>query len=184
MGRLNHYKYAAETIKSHITMLSVITLYTPNPPPRHNRIPCPVHNGANYNLSFSDKLFHCFVCKTSGDVINFVQHIFGLGFIDALEKLNNDFSLGIPFDRRMTLREQREAQKRYDSIMAERERQEAEKQAREDKYWSVFNGWAECDYYIHHFAPTSPDEGFNTLYVKALHEIDYYDYLLEGVKAW
>ena len=117
---MNELFQYADTIKSHVTMQQAIALYAPNSAPRQNRIPCPIHNGDNYNLHYSDKLYHCFVCGEGGDVIKFVQHIFKINFMCAVRKINEDFGLNLPLDRKPTLREQREAEIRQRELAAER----------------------------------------------------------------
>ena len=93
---MNNYTYAPEAIKEQVSMQDAIALYAPGSTARHNRIPCPIHNGANFNLSFTDRLYHCFACGSGGDVISFTQHVFELDFRAAIDKLNADFNLGIP----------------------------------------------------------------------------------------
>ena len=83
-------------IKQHLSMHDVLNRYVLNFEPKKNRIPCPVHNGADYNFSYNRNTFHCFVCGASGDVIGFVQQYFNLPFSDAIIKLNDDFCLCLP----------------------------------------------------------------------------------------
>lgn len=90
--RPSEYAFA---IKQQISMRDVIRRYTACEP-KKSRIPCPIHNGTDYNFSFNDGGFHCFVCGASGDVIGFVQQYFDLSFSDAVAKLNNDFCLCLP----------------------------------------------------------------------------------------
>lgn len=162
-------------------MRDAISIYAPNPAPRHNRIPCPIHGGTNFNLNFSDKLYYCFVCSSGGDVIHFVQHIFGLSFLGALDKLNTDFNCGAILDRRPTLREQREAKERHREIIAERERQEAEQQAREEIYHSLWGEWIRLDRNRTEYAPKSPDDEPHPLFVEALQKLDYQSYLINAL---
>ena len=41
----------AQAIRDSVTMSEIVKVYAPSTPPRHNRIPCPFHNGKDYNLS-------------------------------------------------------------------------------------------------------------------------------------
>jgi DNA primase len=132
-------------------------------------------------MSFNDKFYHCHKCGSGGDVIHFVQHIFGLPFPAALDKLNTDFNLGIPLDRRPTLREQRDAHKRHSEIMAERERQEAEQKARDELYHSLWGEWIRLDRNRTEYAPKSPDEEAHSLFIEALQKIDYQSYLINAL---
>lgn len=162
-------------------MRDAIALYAPNPAPRCDRIPCPVHGGTNYNLGFTDSVYHCFVCGAGGDVIHFVRHIFNLPFVAALDKLNTDFNCGAILDRRPTLREQWDAQRRHSAIMAERDRQEAEQQAQDKLYWDVWDEWTRLDKNRTAYAPKNPDEGLHPLFVEALLKIDYQAYLIDAL---
>lgn len=176
---MNNYTYAPEAIKEQVSMQDAIALYAPGSTARHSRIPCPVHGGTNLNLSFTDRLYHCFVCGSGGDVISFTQHVFELDFIAAVDKLNADFNLGIPLDRRMTLREQREAEKRRWKIIEERKRKQEEEQAYEEKYNSLCDEWYRLAQNREIYAPKSRDEEWNPLFVEALQKISYQEYLID-----
>lgn len=176
---MNKYSLAAEAIKERVSMPDAIALYAPTPPPRHDRIPCPVHHGESYNLSFTDKLYHCFVCGSGGDVISFTQHVFGLDFPAALDKLNTDFNCGAILDRKPTLREQRDAQERYKALVAKREQEAAERQAREEFYWSLWDEYIRLDLQRMRYFPADPSEDFDPLYVEAVKQIDYIEYLID-----
>lgn len=179
--KMNNYSYAAEEIKSRISMHDAIAMYAPRPAPRHNRIPCPIHQGDSFNLSFSEHLYHCFVCGDGGDVIRFVQHIFNIDFKQAIEKLNSDFHIGIPLERRMTLREQYDAQKRYSEIMVERERKEAENREYEALCNSLWDEWCRLDFNRMKYAPNDAEAPLHPLFVEALQKIDYQSYLIDSL---
>ena len=56
---------------------------------------CPFHNenSASFIVSPIRQNFKCFGCGESGDVISFIQKIDNLNFVDAVKKLNGDFSI-------------------------------------------------------------------------------------------
>lgn len=176
---MNEYGLYAEQIKHRVTMREAIALYAPNPAPQHNRIPCPVHGGTNYNLHFSDKLYYCHVCHDGGDVIAFVQHTFGISFMDAVRKLNVDFGLLLPLDRKPTLREQRDAEQKQREIEAIRKQTEAEKTAYNALYNSLWDEYARLDKQRREHAPSEPDEDFNPLYVEAVTRISFICYQID-----
>jgi DNA primase len=176
---MNNYTAYAETVKERVSVRDAVSLYAPNPAPRRNRIPCPIHAGTNFNLSFTDKLYHCFVCGSGGDVIKFVQHTFGLDFRAALAKINADFGLGIPLDRRMTLREQRDADRKQREVAEKREREEEEKRARKKLYWELWDEWIRLDRNRTEYAPQEPGDEFHPLFVEALQKISYQEYLID-----
>ena len=178
--RVNNYSVLAEQIKDRVSMRDAIALYAPNYTPRYDRIPCPIHNGQNYNLSFSDKLFHCFKCNEGGDLIHFVMHVFGLKFRDAIEKINADFRLGLPTDRRPTLREKRDAQRRQKELAQERERREQAQREYEELYNALWDAYSYLDKNRMEHAPVSPDDEWHPLFVEAVKNIDYVSYLIDA----
>lgn len=56
---------------------------------------CPLHQGNDNNFAMTRTNFICFSRCGSGDVITFVQKLFGLSFREALKKIDIDFKLGI-----------------------------------------------------------------------------------------
>lgn len=89
-----------ETVKSAITMQDAALTYGFEPN-RSGYILCPIHGEKTPSLKLYEngRGWYCFGCGIGGDVINFVRHIFNLDFRQALLKLNNDFSLGLPIGR-------------------------------------------------------------------------------------
>lgn len=60
---------------------------------------CPFHSGdrdASLKIYSGGRGWYCFGCGEGGDVISFVQKLFGLDFMSALHKLNDDFELNLP----------------------------------------------------------------------------------------
>lgn len=180
---MNKYTLLADGIKERTTMRDAIALYAPDPPPRYNRIPCPVHKGKNYNLCFTDRLYHCFVCGAGGDVISFVEHIFGVDFCTAIEKLNDDFKLELPIKRRMTIREAREAEQRHQEILAERERKKEEERAFNEQYAILCNKLNRLNQNRIKYAPATPYEDWHPAFVEALQNIEHQEYLIDELVA-
>ena len=96
---------------------------------------CPFHQGDNtgsLKVYDGDRGWHCFGCGAGTSVVDFVMQYFGLSFIEAQRKINDDFQLGIQMDRKLTpaeavdaarkVREQKErTRQREDRIRALRE---------------------------------------------------------------
>ena len=85
----------ADIIKSRVTMQDVVERYTGQRIVL-NRICCPVHNGTDRNMRIYQRSYYCWVCHASGDVIQFVQSVMGISFRDAMQRINEDFGLGLP----------------------------------------------------------------------------------------
>lgn len=88
-------------MKEAVSVTEAATLYgyTPN---RAGFIRCPFHGGGNEKTP-SCKIYadhwYCYGCKTGGDVIKFVARLFNLSPLEAVKRLNTDFSLGLSLDR-------------------------------------------------------------------------------------
>ena len=115
----------AEEIKSRVIMDDVLEAYG-LPTSKYKRIPCPLHHGKDKNFSYSDKWFKCFVCGESGSVIDFAMKLHGIGFRQALLRINEDLRLGLTSDteakspsreRSRLLTERREKEQRKDELM-------------------------------------------------------------------
>lgn len=58
--------------------------------------------------------FHCFGCHAGGSVIDFTSKLFGLDPLGAVRRLNEDFLLGLPIDRKPTAEDRRAARHRVE----------------------------------------------------------------------
>lgn len=59
---------------------------------------CPFHNEKTPSFSVNEgkQFYHCFGCGKSGDVINFVSDYYKLPFMEAVEKLANEYGIKLP----------------------------------------------------------------------------------------
>lgn len=62
---------------------------------RHGYTNCPFHDDRYPSFIVGKHTFTCFGCGESGDIIDFVRKMYGLSFVDAMTKINNDFSLNL-----------------------------------------------------------------------------------------
>jgi hypothetical protein len=83
--------------------------FTPN---RSKFICCPFHNEKTPSLKLYGKSFYCFGCGVHGSIIDFTGQLFGLDGLGAVERLNEDFFLGLPLHRKPNQREREEIKKR------------------------------------------------------------------------
>ena len=140
---------------------------------------CPFHNEKTGSFGVTGNKGHCFGCGWHGDIIQFVSNMFGLNFRSAVEKLNTDFSLGLPIGRKLTIREATKisaSRKHIERERAERERAEAERLERFAELWGEY---AKLDKVIAEFAPKSPDEELKPQFVSALKRIEYIGFLID-----
>lgn len=56
---------------------------------------CPFHREKTPSFHTKGEHFYCFSCGAKGDVVQFVQILYGLPFKEAMKKIDVDFSLGL-----------------------------------------------------------------------------------------
>ena len=178
------YDNFAEQIKSAVTVLDVCEMYGIELH-RGNFVYCPFHNEKTPSLKVykGKKGFYCFGCGKGGDVITFVQGYLNISYADAVKKLNYDFGLGLPLERKLTMREkyefQRKEKERQQRLKAKKE---AEKR-RFDRYQRAYAKWIELDKKIREFKPKNPDEPLDIEFIKALRDKELVEIELEEAES-
>ena len=170
----------AEKIKSMVSMPEMMEHYgfSLN---RSGFCKCPFHSerSASFKAYPGTRGYYCFGCNQSGSVIDFVMKFFGLSFVDAIKKINEDFSLGLPIgeklDRRKQIEINRQAFMRKRALDAEK----AEHERIDNAYWAAFEEWKRLDDNKRNFAPKTPSEPLQPLFVEALKNISGAEYRLE-----
>ena len=166
----------ATAIVDTVTIEDALSLYRPDIQPRHHRCPCPIHNGKDYNLSYTDRGFKCFVCNEAGDVIHFVQGMFSLPTrLDAMKKISSDFDVGVYFNSPVSA----EASAKVNKAREEHESKRKEWEAWEKKYHDTLDEWIELDRIIS-ISPQDPEFDFKK-YCEAKSKIVLVDYRLNQV---
>lgn len=160
----------AESIHASVTMDDVLSLYSPSTPRRHHRCPCPIHNGKDYNFSYTERGYKCFVCGASGDVIGFVKEVCELSTrSDAMKRMDADFHLNLPINCTLSaIQSANLALKRKEA----EEKRKAE-QGWEDEYHRLSDEWVRLDT-IKRTADPSSEE-----YADAVKNIDFVSFQLD-----
>lgn len=158
-----------EAVKQNVTTRSAAVFYG-IPVSRNGMARCPFHDDKNPSMKV-DRRFHCFGCQTDGDVIDFTSLLFDLSSKEAALKLAEDFSVGFdagrhdPPDRKPVRMKIREEQRYHQA---------------EQKCFLVL-----CDYLhlLEHwkieYAPKQPEDTWHPLFVEALQQQCYIEYLLD-----
>lgn len=68
---------------------------------KNNMCHCPFHKDKHPSMKIYEKSFYCFSCNKTGDLIEFVKQYFNLSFLEAMEKINIDFNLGLKIKGRI-----------------------------------------------------------------------------------
>lgn len=136
--RKMEWRDVALAIHDSVSPEQALRFYRPDLDIRHNRCPCPIHNGKDYNFSLTDSRYKCFVCGASGDVIALVKEICELSTrADAMKKINQDFNLRLPLGGEISATQSAElARKRKEAEDRRKAKEEWERGYREllDEY--------------------------------------------------
>ena len=170
----------AEKIKSMVSMPKIMEQYGFRLD-KAGFCKCPFHSerSASFKAYPGTRGYYCFGCNQSGSVIDFVMKFFGLSFVDAIKKINEDFSLGLPIGEKLDRRKQIEINRQ--AFMRKRavETEKAELERIENAYWSAFDEWKRLDENKRKYAPETTVEPLHPLFVEALKNISGAEYRLE-----
>ena len=142
---------------------------------------CPFHSerSASFKAYPGTRGFYCFGCHESGSVIDFVMKFFGLSFGDAIKKINEDFSLGLPIGEKLDRRKQLEMNRQAFIRKREMNARKAEQERLENSYWEAFDEWKRLDDNKRNYAPKTKTEPLHPLFVEALQKMSVAEYRLE-----
>ena len=183
-------KEKADLIKASLTMRELLGMYGLARNSRHNRIPCPIHDGKDRNFSFTDFGFKCFVCGAEGGLVHFVELYRGLSFEAALEEINGRFRLWEDYPELESVESSRNQHKKDSAFRSrraiaklrhERRTADREKEKSEKIRMTLLEELWRLDANKIKYAPKSEDEPFHPLYVEACHKLGYQQYLVESI---
>lgn len=166
----------AAEIRRRVTMKDVCAMYGYKPN-RAGYISCPIHNEKTPSLRIypGEGGWHCFGCGTGGSVIDFVMHVFGIDFRQAIVRIDNDFGLRLTdqqSDSGELLRLRRER--------AEKERKRAEF---DRQYLAKVKQHCEYINVLKTKTPTKEDEQPDPEFLCALRELPYLEYWLDEMRG-
>ena len=148
---------------------------------RNGMAVCPFHTDKNPSMKV-DKRFHCFGCGADGDVINFVERLFGLSAIEAARKLIEDFHLNISLEPR---RETKEERNKRLQIEQELERKRKIEEAFNRWWQNTCNTYAAYHRILHRwmidYEPQGDLENVDERYVEACQRIDFISWRLDDM---
>lgn len=163
-----------QEIKNRVTMWDVLAKYGFE---QKKRMKCPLHNGDDLNFAVKDHSFMCFSHCGGGDVITFVQKLFGLNFADALKKIDADFGLHLFGNR--SFDELRKSYYQEKQVQAEKKRKEEEKSKAFDDYCKAVDELKRLEENKRKYAPRSIGDEFHALYIEAILNIAHQEYLVD-----
>lgn len=175
MNKYSEYAIEAERRVSAVEAADFYGLGLSN----RNFVKCPFHNEKTASFYAKGSFFYCYGCGWHGNVVDFVKDYFGLSFIAALNRVNNDFRLGLPLGRKPTFAEQRRINKAIEALNLSRAVNAARRKAEQ----ALWDEWAGLDVDRIRFKPVGPAEPINEKYANAVKRIDYIGYLIDQYKV-
>lgn len=148
-------------------------------PNRAGFIRCPFHLGDREpSLKFFEDSgkWYCFGCGKGGTSLTFAMELFGLNAWEAAGRLNRDFRLGLPIERKQTLREAAAAGRRAEALKREREkrRREEERTAARWDIYALFDRWQR------EYMPQNPEAPIDPRYAMAVKGMDAILYRIDA----
>ncbi len=137
---------------------------------------CPFHKEKTASLSISPQkqIWKCFGCGKGGDSISLVSELLNINALEAAKSINYTLGLGLDPNQKSN----------YFEINKYKNKQKTEE---------IFKQWENktfqllCDYlhllwrWEEEYAPKNMEEDPNELFVEAMHNKDYIDYLIENI---
>lgn len=170
--------YTTDQIKNAVPLSRVIETYTSERFSK-NKIKCPLHSEktASFTIYPETNTFYCFGCGASGDAIKFVQLYHNINFKEAVQKIDNDFNLGLL--SRPTLSEYRKRSAELQKRKAAQTIKNEQKAAADKKYWEALDRVREYENIIKRHCPGGPDAEPAPEFINALQNIEYARHLLD-----
>lgn len=155
-----------ETVKQSVTTRQAAERYGIRVE-RNGMCRCPFHDDSTPSMKL-DRRYYCFGCGATGDVIDFVSQLRGIGSKEAAILLAQDFA--IPYEdsagKTNRPRQQNTDEQNYQHMERYRSRVLLD-------YYQLLCRWKE-DY-----APQTPENGYHPRFVEALQKLSLVEYLLD-----
>lgn len=140
MNRQDRLRYFAATIKQAVSPEQALRLYVPGFTVNAKKFAaCAFHAEKTPSMKIFPDHVYCWGCHYSGDVIKIVETLFGLDPTDAMRKLNDNFAVGLPIDRALTLAESMDVSKKSAEIAAKRRQIEQDVSAKKARFYATLD---------------------------------------------
>lgn len=156
-GRAGGY---AEIIKERVTTLEMMERVGVQVDRRGMAV-CPFHGDSDASLKvYRDprRGWHCYGCHAGGDVIDFAMRWYGLGFKDAIARINAEFALGLPIGETMTGEQRRVMRAEIERARQERQALQSRERTAERAYWAAYDAWLTNERALQENAPSGLSE--------------------------
>ena len=165
-GRAGGY---AEIIKERVTTLDMMA-HAGLQADRRGMAVCPFHGDRDASLKvYRDprRGWHCYGCHAGGDVIDFAMRLYGVGFMEAVSRINEEFALGLPIGEPMTGAQRRAMREEIERAQQARRALQRREHEAENAYWSAYDSWLSNERVMQENAPSGLTEP-NAAYCEAI----------------
>ena len=156
-GRAGGY---AEIIKERVTTLDMMA-HAGIQADRHGMAVCPFHGDRDASLKvYRDprRGWHCYGCHAGGDVIDFAMRLYGVGFREAVSRINEEFALGLPIGEPMTGAQRRTMREEIERAKQARLALQRREHEAENAYWAAYDAWLINERVMQENAPSGLSE--------------------------
>lgn len=165
-GRTRGY---VEIIKERVTTLDMMA-HAGIQADRRGMAVCPFHGDRDASLKvYRDprRGWHCYGCHAGGDVIDFAMRLYGIGFREAVSRINEEFALGLPIGEPMTGAQRRAMREEIERAKQARQALQRREHEAENAYWSAYDAWLSNERVMQENAPRGLSEP-NAAYCEAI----------------
>ena len=165
-GRAGGY---AEIIKERVTTLDMMA-HAGIQADRRGMAVCPFHGDRDASLKvYRDprRGWHCYGCHAGGDVIDFAMRLYGVGFREAVSRINEEFALGLPIGEPMTGAQRRAMREEIERAKQARLSMQRRGHEAENAYWAAYDAWLNNERTLQENAPSGLSEP-NAAYCEAI----------------
>lgn len=161
-----------------VSMEDVIRYYARDKKIIGRQFSCPFH-GEDVHPSaviMPDNRWRCFTCNEHGDAVDFVAKMFGCSLMEAANRLNEDFNLGLSSSTCCTPAEMTKERQEVD-------RKKAYKEKLEKSYLEYAERLRDYQVAITRYEPKNPQELAHPdpRYVMAIKNIDFLKYRMDEI---
>lgn len=140
------------------------------PVQRNGMALCPFHNDTHPSMKLYDDHFYCFACGAHGDVIDLTSRLLGVSFVEAVHRLEADFSISPNDDPPVAAKPPRPylSQFRRDELLC---------LSTLTEYERLLRLWKQL------YAPRVPDAPIDDRFVEACQMLEMIEYLADFLCA-
>lgn len=102
--------------------------------------------------------WHCFGCGQGGDVIKFAMLWYGIGFWQAIVRIDTDFGLCLPINRKETSEDMRKSREDAQKRALNAKLEEQRRRDVEGHYWACFDRLLACSRIVDRYRPKNGAE--------------------------